>query len=504
MNGLFYTAISRVKTGDSLFIKNFKENYIQANENVEKKRHAMEMYSKYEFKKIYLDENIFDSNEELKLGYVNTRGLLKGSSLEFINSDINLQHLDYLVIAETWLTKNTSSNYLSERLPSWQIVARFDANDGKEHMGLLVLKSKTHSVQGEMKRLQDHTFRKQKSVFAQVIQADFEEYLLPVCFCYINRTPTNNEVSQLSDLLKSSELLMGDINLDFARPEDVEKLKKISGESKTRVLHETTTDSYSQLDHILLNKTVWVNSYSTSYHNYTSDHKVIAIRIANPFKSNHFSEQFKQRIHLNESQVTIIGQKRKAAPFSLSPTPSKQAKVYRKRKTEDNPNHSSPVKISRNVPVDHLLPMLTEDMLTTINEVLALTDETVLVSDHFACQIRRRTLNELKPRVWLGDETINFMFRLIETSRNDTHSFLLGFSQTLQSSIGSYDAVCRYTNRIQDLFAFKKVLIPVNPGYHWTLVGIDMERKSITYFDSLNGTNQVGTTINLKVLLIKI
>ena len=66
--GLFYTAISRVKTGSSLYLRRFNENHIVANEEVEKKLRSMELFSPYQFKKVNLAENIFESDKELKLG----------------------------------------------------------------------------------------------------------------------------------------------------------------------------------------------------------------------------------------------------------------------------------------------------------------------------------------------------------------------------------------------------------------------------------------------------
>ena len=146
-NGLFYTAMSRVKTGDNLFIRNFSENYVTANPAVEEKKQAMEIFSKYEFKKVYLHEKIFDNDEELKLGYINTRRLLEGKSLEFINNNRNLQGLDYLVVADTSLDKSTSDQFLADHLSNWRVHHRLDAKDGQRHMGFLVLQGQSASVE---------------------------------------------------------------------------------------------------------------------------------------------------------------------------------------------------------------------------------------------------------------------------------------------------------------------------------------------------------------------
>ena len=43
-NGSFYTALSRVKYGSNLYLKDFKPEYIKANSDVEKKMESMKIY----------------------------------------------------------------------------------------------------------------------------------------------------------------------------------------------------------------------------------------------------------------------------------------------------------------------------------------------------------------------------------------------------------------------------------------------------------------------------
>ena len=93
--GLFYTAISRVKNGDSLYLRNFEEEYVKCNKEVEEKLESMKLFDPYEMKKIYLNDEIFGgNNEEVKLGYINTRNISKGQSFKFLNNDQNLLSLD--------------------------------------------------------------------------------------------------------------------------------------------------------------------------------------------------------------------------------------------------------------------------------------------------------------------------------------------------------------------------------------------------------------------------
>ena len=139
-NGSFYTALSRVKYGQNLYLKKFEPSYIKANPVVEKKMEAMKLFRKYNFKKTGNLESIFCSNEaEVKLGYVNINDIFGGRSIEFLNEDINLLALDVLVVADTRLGNETDEIVLEGKLSNWVVEARFDSKDTIKHMGMLVL-----------------------------------------------------------------------------------------------------------------------------------------------------------------------------------------------------------------------------------------------------------------------------------------------------------------------------------------------------------------------------
>ena len=94
----------------------------------------------YQFKKIYLDDEIFeDSSNEIKVGYLNINGLLEGNHLSYLDSDKNLTNLQILVLAETKLLPSSNSASIESQLKNWTILNRFDADSGKKNMGLIVL-----------------------------------------------------------------------------------------------------------------------------------------------------------------------------------------------------------------------------------------------------------------------------------------------------------------------------------------------------------------------------
>ena len=138
--GSFYVALTRVKKGSKVFLRNFDRSYIVADKSIEEKIQAMRKFNAYNFKKIYLDDKVFvNENDELKFGYLNINGLMDGGHADYMNNDLNLLDLDVLVLAETTkLHSKNSTDEVSNLLSNWKIVSRFDAQDYQKHMGMMV------------------------------------------------------------------------------------------------------------------------------------------------------------------------------------------------------------------------------------------------------------------------------------------------------------------------------------------------------------------------------
>merc|ERR1711993_121139 len=162
----------------------------------------------------------------------------KGESRTFINNDLNLRDLDYLCIADTGLDKTTTNEFLTQELSNWKLRRRDDAEDGRKHMGLLLLQS-------------------------------------------------------LSSTAKH-------------------KLEILCENNRSRLLNEITTSNNNQLDQVIISeKLSKSNCFTTSYLNFTSDHKVIVIRVPN--QGNNFTTKFKQNVNFDKNKFTkrIEGLKRK-------------------------------------------------------------------------------------------------------------------------------------------------------------------------------------------------
>ena len=229
-------------------------------------------------KKIHLKEPIFEGGEEIKVGYLNINNLLDGYHAEYLNGDHNLKSLDLLAISETHLTQTVSTEQVQIVLSKWDIKARYDSPDHTKHMGLLLVSPKGSVIGQQFKVESSCHLNKGSQTQVQTIQCSIRENSFS--FVYSRATPTLPEAVWLQEKTAGSCYLMGDLNLDPCVQDQKNKISIICGQSKISLLNETTTKNKRQLDHILGVKGKNVTIFTTSFHNFVSDHKAVTMRIS--------------------------------------------------------------------------------------------------------------------------------------------------------------------------------------------------------------------------------
>ena len=300
--GSFYVALTRVKEGANVYLKSFSEKYITVNKRVEQKIEAMRKYKPYRFKKHYISDQIFeDITDDLKLGYFNINGLLRSNHAEYLDCDINLLHLDCLVVSETWLNSDVSNADVINKLKHWKVLKRLDATDNIEHMGLLLLIPNTTTNTSNFMYSLDYIEgykSKTKSILYQGLVIDLIPLYRRVAFLYLRATPTTEELYKLRESVKNCDCIIGDLNLNPKVPEQRKKLLTLCGASKYMALEEITTDIGNQLEHVILEKDLKKRCFSTAFLNFASDHKSIVVRIASA--ANNFTTEFKQQTSFDQ------------------------------------------------------------------------------------------------------------------------------------------------------------------------------------------------------------
>ena len=297
VEGGFYVAISRVREKTSLYLKSFDESYIKVNTSIQQKIDAMIEFRKYQFRKHFLDEEIFIyKNQEIKAGYLNINGLTDGNHIEYFNLDRNLQDLDLIVLAETKLKKG-DKYLIKEKLSNWQIIGQYDSDDSRKHMGLILLKSNTSCLSGEL-QITYKTAKRNGDLQIEGLIVKLDTSLI-ICFIYCRSTPSVKEIEAIKKTFGDCNVLIGDLNLSHRIRSDQDKLVTLCNSKKVSILNEITRSvSNNQLDYILADEFLAEKSYATSFNNFISDHKSITVRIG--LHQNEFSKDFKMKITFDQ------------------------------------------------------------------------------------------------------------------------------------------------------------------------------------------------------------
>ena len=275
-------ALTRVREGSKVFLKSFDTSYIVANEKIKEKIDAMRKFDSYKMKKIYVDERIFENEEEeIKLGYLNINGLLDGNHAEYLNKDRNLLNIDLLVLAETKLNSSMKTSNISNIFTNWDILERHDSNDKLKHMGLLMVTPKkfTGKIKEPFKVLEYQSIKRNNQLQIQFIMVKVMPSI-NAGFIYCRTTPSDSEVKKIIKISNDCSALLGDLNLSPRNEFDLKKIKEICQKKKSLALKEVTRcTSNNQVDHILVNDKLLKMTYATSFFNFISDHKSIVLRI---------------------------------------------------------------------------------------------------------------------------------------------------------------------------------------------------------------------------------
>ncbi len=308
IEGSFYVAITRARLSKNIYLKDFDPSYIRVKKEIAEKIDDMRVVKPYKFKKIYNGDQVFRiPDQEMKIGYLNINGLLDADHYIYLNHDKNWLDLDLIVLAETKLSKETDNNDLADKLFSYNIVQRFDSNDGKKHLGMLMISPKKSKFAkfdtSLLKGFLDSTNDSQGFIFG------LSHIYLKLAFLYIR--PGKGSKSVINNLLNDfdcddCDVIMGDLNLNPKNDCDRQRLSQLCQDDKLKsVLNEPTTKNYTQIDHVLVHRNLLERVYATSFYNFISDHRGIVIRIGIDLNTilNEFELKTKQQFkHKNQSQ----------------------------------------------------------------------------------------------------------------------------------------------------------------------------------------------------------
>ena len=113
-HGHFYVGITRVRSAEGIFIRNFSPSQVQCREDVKKELAILQRNKQYQFSKTYLRTKVWENKSEIKIGYLNINGL--HHNLNNFDKDSNLSNLDFICIAETKLESALDTETINNAL----------------------------------------------------------------------------------------------------------------------------------------------------------------------------------------------------------------------------------------------------------------------------------------------------------------------------------------------------------------------------------------------------
>ena len=269
--GAFYTAVSRVRSLDKLFLRNFKKTDIRTDVRVKEEVEKLKK-KPYVFLKRFLYQQCFQNIiSETKISYLNINGF--ATHEKDISTDINLLESDVIMLAET----KSKSDCVGFKIPGFRCLAVLKPlNAGSGGMAVLCKEERIQEVEVIEKKHQGYDLG-----YIEYMQIMFNKktftglYLHPTV-----ATRRRDWLKEQIDILKESCVIMGDLNLRSEDPDDLKKLENLFPKFKLFIQGPTfqRSNHFSSIDHVFVSKTNTDPFYCTAFKNIYSDHSTISFR----------------------------------------------------------------------------------------------------------------------------------------------------------------------------------------------------------------------------------
>ena len=287
--GAFYTAVTRVKALDKIFLRNFDDKHIRTDTRV--KEQIQKLANKpYILLKRYMNERCFENCEiEHKLTFININGF--NAHKDDIVSDFNLLESDVICFAET----KTNSTFDRSQIPGFQCISTVKANSANSGgMAIFCKEEKCENI-----KIIDKNQSKFEAGYMEFIKISIDNKIYT--FLYLHPNAAARDQNWLKDKMESLKdssgilinfastafylkllclAILGDFNLKTEISSDAEKMNYMLPEFKIFIKGPTfqRLDSFSSIDHVAVSNMLTDPFFCSSYRNIYSDHSAISFR----------------------------------------------------------------------------------------------------------------------------------------------------------------------------------------------------------------------------------
>ena len=457
-HGQFYVGMTRIRSAEGLFVRNFEPSQVLCRNDVKKELSILKNTRQYIMYRTYLDEKIWkDDVHEIKIGYQNIDGLLE--KIADLDSDINLSHLDFLCLGQTKLTHDISDDRVNEKLQNFEIVST-----DRERTDMVILKNKW-------------TDRFNNYVISTVLQPGKTHGLqlkidgqVSVIFSHFNGTIATHDIVDICKHMTHTNFMIADYNLKANCEEEKEKIRMLTRNSKLSA--EINEEDQNIPSPLIMSEANKKDSFlSFCFRNIYCDNPTVGLRYCH---GGVLSDEYVS-LQIRKQDKDFL---RKITTSELHTINSKTER----QENDGNKNDQNNEKI-----------VIDDESKVSRTEYNNSNDEIVVSNP--AAIVKESSLRRLPNHDWLDDEIINcYMFQLEQKFKSFIrfHSF---FHSELQTK-GLHKMKKQYEKK--NLFEGKNLFIPVNyKNLHWFLIvvntnNITNSEISINVYDS-NGNAKVQT-----------
>ena len=128
---------------------------------------------------------------------------------------------------------------LKKSLINWNIIGRYDSEDGRKHMGLLLLSRKSSTIVDQMQTVTYQTAKRQGSLQIEGLIVRLKSSI-HIGFVYCRSAPNDPEIKAINKYFDECRVIMGDFNLSHRISKDQIKVQDLCQNKKVSALNEIT------------------------------------------------------------------------------------------------------------------------------------------------------------------------------------------------------------------------------------------------------------------------
>jgi len=278
-HALFSVPFSRAQTLNGIFLKKIERKYVHCDYRVLEEYDRLESRATYKFDNTYLYDPCFynsvtekESVEEMKVIYLNMKGLDNIDRFNCLRNDINLMSADVICISNT---KTSSSDNLSVMLKDFKIIYNTHGVDNDKSMGMIIYKKQEIEIM---------SVESYNDTYYESVICEFKEGY--ICFICADEDIMAFDGAEVMEKLKDYSVhssilsIIGGLKSDSIDNNE-KSVKFFNFVNKLGVKSRRRTQLSNEIDFIFVKEGLQSSRYATGiFNNLYTDHSAMFMRFS--------------------------------------------------------------------------------------------------------------------------------------------------------------------------------------------------------------------------------